>query len=226
MRILLAEDDHEFSELLVKGLHAAGYDADVLTTAGEVRAIQRTRYYAALVFDLDLFDGDGLSVVQNLRAKKISLPILILTAHGSVNDRVKGLRAGADDYLVKPVAVEELIARVEALTRRVPSASDSSLKLGNLELLYGKDGRRLLIAGHPHILPRRDLSILELLLEKKGEVVSKKSIINHIPTWTSGVSENAIEVYVHRLRRTLEKQGAKVSIGTVRGVGYMIRDRS
>ncbi len=225
MRLLLVEDNEELSELLVKAFQSAGYDADVVTTASEARVVLLTTYYVALVLDLGLPDGDALSMVREIRAHNIALPILILTARGGIHDRVKGLRAGADDYLVKPCAMEELIARLQALLRRVPEAPGLSLKLGNLELIVANDGRSLLIDGQPHFLSMRDLSILELLLQRQGRVVSKTLMADHIAHGSPSVSRNAIEVYVHRLRKNLEDRGATVSIETVKGVGYLIREK-
>lgn len=225
MRLLLVEDNVELSELLAKALHAAGYEADVLTTVGEARVALITRFYVALVLDLGLPDGDALSIMQDIRAHNTSLPIVILTARGGIHDRVKGLRAGADDYLVKPVATEELIARLQAILRRVADAPEQSLKLANLELALENNSSQLLIGGQPQILSMRDLSILEILLQRQGRVVSKTLIADHIAKGSTSVSGNAIEVYVHRLRKILEGRGANVSIETVKGVGYMIHER-
>jgi DNA-binding response OmpR family regulator len=224
MRLLLAEDNEQLSEILVRALHASGYDADVVTTINEARAALMTRFYFALVLDLGLPDGDALSMIRDLRAQKVSLPILVLTARGGIDDRVKGLRAGADDYLVKPVATEELAARLDALLRRVSSSSDKTLKLGNLELIVENHGSHVLINGECQILAARDLSILEVLLQRRGRVVSKTLMADHIAKGASSVSRNAIEVYVHRLRRVLEDRGATVCIETVKGAGYMIHE--
>ncbi|MGO9171769.1 MAG: response regulator [Rhodomicrobium sp.] len=225
MRLLLVEDNAELSALLVKAFHTEGYDADVVTTVSEARVALLTTYYIALVLDLGLPDGDALSMVREVRARNIALPILILTARAGIHDRVKGLRAGADDYLVKPFATEELLARVQALLRRVPEAPERSLKLGNLELILDNDGRHLLISGQPQIMPMRDLSILEILLQRQGRVVSKALIADHISQGASSVSRNAIEVYVHRLRKSLEDRAATVSIETIKGVGYLIHEK-
>lgn len=225
MRLLLAEDNAELSELLVKAFQGAGYDADVVATVSEARAALLTTYYIALVLDLCLPDGDALSMVQEIRTRNIALPILILTARAGIHDRVKGLRAGADDYLVKPFAMEELIARMQALLRRTPDAPARALKLGNLELILENDGSHLMIDGQPQILSMRDLSILEILLQRQGRVISKAFMADHIGQGASSVSLNAIEVYVHRLRKVLEDRGAKVLIETIKGVGYMIHEK-
>ncbi len=225
MRLLLVEDNSDFSALLVKALRAAGYDADIVTTVGEARAALLTTYYIALLLDLGLPDGDALAMVREIRARNISLPILILTARAGIHDRVKGLRAGADDYLAKPCAIEELIARLQTLLRRVPGGPEHSLKLGNLELILEKDGCHLLIDGKTQMLALRDLAILEILLQRQGRVVSKALMADHLSHGQSSVSRNAIEVYVHRLRKVLEERGAKVSIETIKGVGYLIQGK-
>jgi DNA-binding response OmpR family regulator len=225
MRLLLVEDNEQLSELLVKALRAGGYDADVVATINEARIILRTRFYVALVIDLGLPDGDAILMIRELRAEKSSLPIVILTARGGIRDRVNGLRAGADDYLVKPVATEELVARLQALLRRVTGAPDKSLKLGNLELVVEEHASQLLIDGRHLILPARDITILEVLLRRRGRVVSKTLIADNIAKGSSSISLNAIEVYVHRLRKILEDRGARVSIETVKGAGYRIHER-
>jgi two-component system response regulator TctD len=225
MRLILVEDNEELSGLLVDAFRAAGYDTDVVATASEARAVLLTTYYAALVLDLGLPDGDGLSIIYDIRARNIALPILILTARGGIHDRVKGLGVGADDYLVKPFATEELIARLQALLRRFPGGAEQSLKLANLELITENGINHLIIGGQPQTVSPRDLTILEILLQRQGRVVSKTLMADQITKGSSGVGPNAIEVYVHRLRKVLQGLGARVSIETVRGVGYMIRER-
>jgi DNA-binding response OmpR family regulator len=225
MRLILVEDNDQLSTLLVKAFRAAGYDADVMTTVSEARAALLTTYYVALVLDLGLPDGDALSMIREIRSRNITLPILILTARAGIHDRVKGLRAGADDYLVKPFAIEELIARLEALLRRIPGLLERSLKLGNLELILESDSSNLLIDGQPQILTISDLSILEILLQRQRRVVSKALMADRLAKGSSSVSQNAVEVYVHRLRKSLEEMGARVSIETVKGVGYMIHEK-
>jgi DNA-binding response OmpR family regulator len=224
MRILVVEDNAELSSFLVKALCAAGYDADTVTTVSEARAALTTRSYFALLLDLGLPDGDGLAMIKDLRSRNTTLPILIITARGGVHDRVKGLQAGASDYLVKPYAMEELIARLQALLRRTPGGPGQCLKLANLELVLEKDSSHLRIDGKTHVLAMRDLSILEILLQQQGRVVSKTSMVNHVAKSASSVSPNAIEVYVSRVRKTLEDRGARVSIDTVKGVGYLMHE--
>jgi len=221
MRLLLVEDDEELSGLLVKAFREAGYDMDVVTGAREASLVLATRFYAGLVLDLSLLDENGLSVLRDLRRSKSALPVLILSGRDGIGDRVEALRAGADDYVVKPFATEELIARLEVLLRRVGEGPVRSLKLANLELLLDSSSQ-MFIDGQPRFLPPRDFAILEILLARRGRVVTKEALVDHISRGGANVSRNAIEVYVHRVRKLLENRGAKISIHTVKGVGYMI----
>ena len=223
MRLLIVEDNEELGQLLTTNLQNSGYDADVVSTLEEARIVLLTRHYAALVLDLGLPDGDALSLVKSLRTDKNAVPILILTARDGIGDRVKGLRAGADDYLVKPFAIEELIARLQALLRRYPRGSEKSQKIGNIELVLDHDVSHVLVGGRIQILSQRDLSILEVLLERPGRVVSKTLMAERIAKAGSDVTPNAIEVYVHRLRKSLDERGADVSIETIKGLGYVLK---
>jgi DNA-binding response OmpR family regulator len=222
MRLLVVEDNAQLSELLAKGLQAAGYETDFLATVAEAQAALMTTSYAALILDLGLPDGDGLSILSELRHRKDPIPVLVLTARGGLQDRVKGLRGGADDYLVKPFALEELIARVEAQLRRPGQQLGNSLHLSNLE--FDLRNRQASIDERPQILSSRETAVLELLMRSKGRVVSKKQVEDHIFGLSGDVASNAVEVYVHRLRRQLSDKGARVQIHTIRGVGYLIAE--
>ncbi|MGO8951805.1 MAG: response regulator [Rhodomicrobium sp.] len=222
MRLLLVEDNVELSKLLVKSLGASGFDADSVATAADALSVLGSTHYAAAILDLGLPDEDGLVVLRTLRARHNTLPVLILTARDGVNDRVTGLRAGADDYLVKPFAIEELIARLEALLRRPGQLLGRSLKLGNLA--FDTIGRQLFIGGRPQILSARELAVLEILLRRSGHVVSKRVVEDQIFGLSADVGSNAVEVYIHRLRKTLQDLGASAAIHTIRGVGYLITE--
>jgi two-component system response regulator TctD len=220
MRLMLVEDNEELSKLLVTNLKAAGFDADAVTTAGDAINVLGSTHYAAVILDLGLPDEDGIVVLRGIRAKQSTVPVLILTARDGVNDRVAGLRAGADDYLVKPFAFEELVARLEALMRRPGQLLGRSLELGNL--VFDTVGRQLFIDGEPQMLSARELAVLELLMRRSGRVVSKRVVEDQIFGLSTDVGSNAVEVYVHRLRRSLLDLGAQAAIHTIRGVGYLI----
>lgn len=222
MRLLVVEDNEELAELLVRGLQSAGYEADVLATVEDAAAVLQTTFYAALILDLGLPDGDGLSLLRELRHRKNSIPVLVLTARGGLNDRVQGLRSGADDYLVKPFALEELIARLEAQLRRPGHMLGASLRIANLE--FDTRNRQASIDEKPQLLSARETEVLELLMRSKGRVVSKKQVEDQIFGHSSEVASNAVEVYVHRLRKQLADKGARVQVHTIRGVGYLIAE--
>ena len=220
MRLLLVEDNEELSGIVVKGLELGGFSADQVATAADALNVLRTMHYSAVILDLGLPDEDGLTVLQTLRSSQNAVPVLILTARDGVNDRVAGLRAGADDYLVKPFAIEELIARIEALLRRPGQLLGRSLELGNL--VFDTVARQLFIDGEPRVLSAREMALLEILMRRSGRVVSKRVVEDQIYGLSADVGSNAVEVYVHRLRKTLQDLGASAVIHTIRGVGYLI----
>jgi DNA-binding response OmpR family regulator len=222
MRLLVVEDNAQLSQLLAKGLGIAGYETDLLATAAEARDALLTTTYAAVILDLGLPDGDGLSILRELRHRKDPTPVLVLTARGGLQDRVNGLRSGADDYLVKPFALEELVARLEAQLRRPGQQLGSSLHIANLG--FDLRNRQASIDDQPQALSSRETAVLELLMRSKGRVVSKKQVEDHIFGMAGEVASNAVEVYVHRLRKQLSDKGAKVHIHTIRGVGYLIAE--
>jgi DNA-binding response OmpR family regulator len=222
MRLLVVEDNAELAELVAKGLRSAGYDADILSSADEAANVLRTTFYAALILDLGLPDGDGLELLRELRHRNNPIPVLVLTARGGLRDRVLGLRSGADDYLVKPFALEELVARLEAQLRRPGQLLGSSLRIANLE--FDTINRQASIDEQPQMLSARETAVLELLMRGKGRVVSKKQVEDHIFGHSGEVASNAVEVYVHRLRKQLAERGARVQVHTIRGVGYLIAE--
>jgi DNA-binding response OmpR family regulator len=165
---------------------------------------------------------DGLQVLADLRRAGKTVPVLILTARDTVEDRVTGLDTGADDYLVKPFALEELIARLEAQLRRPGHLLESNLRIANLE--FDTRNRQASIDDQPQLFSARETAVLELLMRSKGRVVSKKQVEDHIFGHSGEVASNAIEVYVHRLRKQLAEHGARVQVHTIRGVGYLIAE--
>ena len=211
-----------FAEMLTQGLLTEGYAIDHLVTCGEANAALSTNRYAALILDLALPDGDGLSILQEVRRRNQFLPVLVVTARSSVPDRVGTLRSGADDYLVKPFHFDELLARLEALLRRPGQILEHSLQISNLK--FDPECRQAFIDDKLQILFSREATILELLMRYRQQVVTKKLLEDQIFGKHSGaISSNAVEVYVHRLRKALSDNGAKVVIQTVRGVGYLLK---
>jgi two-component system response regulator TctD len=222
MQILVIEDSVELAGLIAEGLKTAGYVTDRVTTAADARHVLAASRYAAVILDLGLPDADGLAVLREIRGRKDAIPVLVLTARAGVHDRVTGLRAGADDYLIKPFAFEELLARLEALLRRPRQMMGSVLALANLT--FDTDNKQAFIDDEPQVFSARESAVLEILLRRKGRVVPKKMVEDQLFGLGGEVSSNAVEVYVHRLRRQLIDCGAKTQIHTIRGVGYMIAE--
>ncbi|HWD58120.1 MAG TPA: response regulator transcription factor [Stellaceae bacterium] len=220
MRLLLVEDNERFATLLKQGLANAGFAVDVMATARDATAALETGRWDVAVLDRGLPDGDGLDVLTEMRRRADTTPVLILTAHGSLKDRVTGLQSGADDYLVKPFALEELVARLQALLRRPGNLLGLALRLGNLTL--DTVARQVFVDERPIPFSAREISVLEHLLRRSGRVVAKTLLENSLYGPAQEVGSNAVEVHVHRLRRHLVETGASVQVHTVRGVGYMI----
>ena len=219
MRLMLVEDSERFASLLKQGLGAAGFEVDVLATAEEARAALGSGHWDVVILDRGLPDGDGLAVLTDMRQRGIATPVLILTAHGSLRDRVTGLQSGADDYLVKPFDLEELVARLQALLRRPGNLLGLALRLGNLTL--DTVARQVFVDDRPIAFSAREVTVLEHLLRRSGRVVAKTQLETSL-YGPSEIGSNAVEVHVHRLRRHLAEIGASVQVHTVRGVGYMI----
>jgi len=222
MRLLLVEDNDRLSEFLEKGLADAGFAVDRAGTLVEAAASLDASRFDAVILDLGLPDGDGLSLLKTRRAGGDRTPVLILTAREGVSDRVGGLNAGADDYLAKPFAMEELVARVKALLRRPGAALGVQLTLGNICL--DTIGPSFIVDGRPATLTRRELALMEILLRRPGKVISRGAIEEGLYSFNDEVGSNALEVLVSRLRKKLGSLGADVNLHTVRGVGYMVMD--
>jgi len=222
MRVLLVEDNTELVALLVKGLARGGFPADSVGNAGDAAHSLAAMRYAAIVLDLGLPDQDGLSLLRGIRGRGDSTPVLVLTARDGVSDRVNGLRAGADDYLVKPFAMEELVARLQALLRRPGNLLGRQLTFGNVSL--ETESRQVSIDGTVRVFSARETAILEILLRRGGNVVPKRLFGDQLFGLSGDGGSNAVEVYVHRLRKLLLDSGGTVKIHTVRGVGYLLAE--
>ncbi len=220
MRVLVVEDNEDLAQLISQGLGAAGFATDIVGSAGEARAALEVTRFAAVVLDLGLPDGDGLHVLHELRARGDATPVLVLTARSGVRDRVTGLKSGADDYLAKPFALEELVARLQALLRRPGDLLGRSLTVGNLT--FDTEARQVFVDKTPQFFSAREVAVLEILMRRSGRVVPKKLVEDHLFGLSGEVGSNAVEVYVHRLRKQLAEAGAQVQVHTIRGVGYLI----
>jgi two-component system, OmpR family, response regulator len=218
MRILVAEDDAILADGVTRSLRQSGYAVDWVKNGAEADSALDTHNFDLLILDIGLPKVSGLDVLKRLRARDSRVPVLILTALDGVNDRVRGLDAGADDYLAKPFDLSELEARVRALVRRGMAGGPTLLRHGPLS--YDQVGRVARLGGEALDLSAREVSLLEIFLQRAGRLVSKDQLVSHLCEWGEEVSANAIEVYVHRLRKKLEPGG--VRIVTVRGLGYSL----
>jgi DNA-binding response OmpR family regulator len=216
MRILLVEDDELLGDGLAAGLRHCGYNVDWLRDGETARTALATDDYAALVLDLGLPRLDGMAVLRGLRAEGNAIPVLILTARDTTWDKVGGLDSGADDYLVKPVDLDELAARLRALTRRGSGTRAPLLKFRDVEL--DPAARRVRVRGETAEVSAKEFAILEMLMRHVGKVISRAQLESALYGWGEGVESNVVEVHIHHLRR---KIGADL-IRTVRGVGYLM----
>jgi DNA-binding response OmpR family regulator len=219
MRLLIVEDDAALARGLLKAFRSEGLAADHVSTGQDALEVVKMEPYSAIILDLGLPDQDGLAVLKRMRSMHVTTPILILTARDGTSDRVNGLDRGADDYLSKPFAVEELEARVRALIRRNHGSPDPILTLGLLKLDRATGATYL---GDDLLdLTRRERSVLEALVSRVGTVVPKPRLAADVFDYDDDVAPNALEVYIGRLRRKLENSG--LEIHTVRGLGYLLR---
>jgi two-component system OmpR family response regulator/two-component system response regulator QseB len=216
MRILLVEDDRMLGDGLQAGLTQAGYAVDWLRDGEAAVAALSTESFAAVVLDLGLPKRDGLSVLQWLRGRHDATPVLILTARDQLQDKVRGLDLGADDYVMKPFDLDEIAARLRALVRRAHCRPRPVLSLGEVEL--DPAARRVTCAGAAIELTPREFDLLQLLLENAGRVLTRRALEEQLYSWNDALDSNALEVHIHHLRKKLGNE----LIRTVRGVGYMV----
>ncbi len=218
MNILLIEDDAVLADGLIHTLTRSGYTVVLATAGAYAEHLLMAQDFDLIVLDLGLPDMDGLTLLRKLRQQKIPLPVLILTARDNINDRIKGIEQGADDYLTKPFELKELEARIHALLRRCYGGFQNDIIVGRLTL--NTRDNQILVDGSPMILVPREYAVLELLLLQAGKVVCKDRLAQRLSSENDALGDNAIEVYIHRVRKRIEPYG--LLIKTLRGLGYML----
>lgn len=221
MRILLVEDEPEMAGALSSALK--GYDmiVDHVPTLAEAEEAISAEVHAAVLLDRQLPDGDGLALIPKLRARADGVPIIVLTARSELADRIAGLDSGADDYLAKPFAVEELLARLRAVLRRPAGLQPDSMRAGRLAFDFGH--REVSVDGRPLDLPRRELLVLEALLRRMGRTVLRPALEEAVYNFDDEIQSNALDTHISRLRRKLADANAGVEIHSIRGVGYLLK---
>jgi DNA-binding response OmpR family regulator len=224
MKILVIEDEKKIASLIRKGLEAQGFVVDVSHHGDEGYAAVTTRPYDAVVLDIMLPGRDGLSILRNLRERKLSVPVILLTARSELNERLEGLNLGADDYLTKPFFIEELIARLHVVTRRASGASQSILAVADLTVnLLTRDVTR---AGRKIDLTAREFELLEHFARSPGRVLTRPQICERVWNYDFDPGTNLVEVYIQRLRKKVDGESEMKLIETIRGVGYRMKPDS
>jgi len=218
MRILLVEDDAMLADAVARAFMQSAHAVDIVCREDDADQALVAADYDVVVLDIGLPQVDGLQVLKRLRARRSTVPVIVMTARDTLEDRIAGLDLGADDYITKPFHLSELEARVRALIRRGHLAASADMIHGRLRL--DTAGRRLFCDDRPMELSGRELSVLELLLLRAGKVVTKQQIVDNLYGWEDVSSSNAVEVFIYRLRKKLEASG--VDIRTIRGMGYLI----
>jgi DNA-binding response OmpR family regulator len=221
MRVLLVEDQAELAGLVATNLRRSGFAVDHVRLLEEACAALELTSYEIVLLDLRLPDGDGLDLIRWLRRRKDSMPIIVLTARDRLGERVEGLNLGADDYLVKPFAHEELLARIQAVLRRPRMAREAELALANLKLVI--ETGEVSVDGSRFDVPRRELTVLRMLMRRAGRVVNREALENGLYDDSQEIESNALEVAISRLRKRLTCAGAAVEIQGLRGSGYRLQ---
>lgn len=224
MRLLVVEDDKTIREFLTRALAESGFGVDASALGHEAEKLALEGVHDALIVDLTLPDMDGLELIQRLRAQGVTSPVLILSARRSVDERVLGLERGGDDYMTKPFAVAELLARVRALLRRsTPSQSEATrLRVGDLEIdLIRREAKR---GGTEIQLTQQEFALLEYLCRNAGRVVTRAMVLDHVWKMRIDTSTNIVDVHIHRLRNKVDRETQQPLIRTIRGVGYVLKD--
>ncbi|MEK6374022.1 MAG: response regulator transcription factor [Acidobacteriota bacterium] len=220
MRMLLVEDDRDVARFIRQGLTEQAYAVDVVEDGEQALYMASLNTYDAIVLDLLIPPPDGLAVCRSLRAEGSSVPILMLTARGSVDEKIAGLDAGADDYLAKPFEFAELLARLRALLRRGGATTSPLMQIGDLEI--DTRSHRVVFEGKPLTLTTKEYAVLEFLARNRGGIVTREEIAEHVWNEEFDPFSNLIEVYINRLRRQFERVTPRRLIHTVRGSGYML----
>ncbi len=222
MRLLVVEDHEVFAKGIKRAFEQTGYVVDIVENCEDASVALTTITYDAMILDRGLPDGDGLNVLQEIRKMGNAIPVLLLTARGEVDAKIEGLDSGADDYVAKPVDMEELIARVRALLRRPAATVDLVLNVGNLA--YDTRSREVRVGDCAVDVSRRETDVLEHLLRRANRIVSKDVLEEKLYGFDEEVSSNSVEVHVSRLRKRLQDAGANVQIKTKRGMGYVLSE--
>jgi len=220
MRVLTVEDEKELAQLLKENLAQRGLVTDIAATIADAEACLDAARYDVVLLDRRLPDDDGLTLLRRLRAADNAIGVIVITARDAIEDRIEGLNLGADDYLVKPFAVEELIARINAVSRRPSALRGTESSIANLAFNFARCEVR--VDAVPIVMPRRELATLQLLMRSAGRVVTRDSLLDGLYSFEDEPTSNAVDATVSRLRRHLRDAGASVRVVVVRGVGYMI----
>ena len=223
MRVLVVEDDKKIASFVTSGLKQSGFAVDHSSDGDEAYALATSTPYDAAVVDIMLPKMDGLSLVQSLRRHGIKMPVIFLSARASVEDRIKGLQSGGDDYLTKPFSFAELLARVQAIIRRTSQSGAEPTRLTVADLTLDLLSREVTRAGQKIELQPREFALLEYLMRNPGKVVTKALILEHIFDYSFDPQTNVVDVLIHRLRGKIDKEFPKKLIQTYRGIGYALK---